>query len=434
MRVIHSRSLILLQFLILVVFISCSDLDQNDAKKLPSDIAYDEDKKADSPDLYLALNDELRTKVGDEWPDYPVGYRYKELDKANAASRSLRLNESYDFIERGPANVPGRTRGLIVDPDDHTLRTWFAGGVGGGIWKTTDGGQNWEDKTPDLPNLSISWIVMAESNHDILYAGTGEGWGRNFSFIKGNGIIKSTDRGETWSPLASTTENPDFEIVNRIIVDPNNENILLAATSTDLRYNPNEASGIFKSIDGGITWEQKDSRPTSIQQLVADPNDFNVLYAAVNRFGVIKSIDAGETWSNSNNGLRPSGRIEIAVSPVNPLRLYASVQGELSGTGSDLYLSSDAGATWEITSNRDGENIDFLGGQGWYDNTILAHPFNLNEVYVGGVNLWKFEVSNTSENLGKRFAGAEEIELGSFFALNSFNSGVYYDNKNRHWR
>ncbi len=428
MRTMHSKRLILLQLLLFGI-ISCSDTDQNTRTKEQHDIAYDQIKKADNPDQYLKLNEELRTKSGDSRPAYPVGYRQKELEKANNASRSLRLSESYEFIERGPGNVPGRTRGLVIDPDDNTHRTWYAGGVGGGIWKTTDGGQNWVNKSPDIPNLSISWIVMAESNRDVMYAGTGEGWGRNFSFIKGNGIIKSTDRGETWVPLASTTENPDFEIVNRLVVDPANENIVLAATSTDLRYNPTQGSGIFKSIDGGISWQQKHQSQSYVHQIVADPSDFNILYAAIDEVGVIKSLDAGETWSDFSNGLSPSGRIEIAVSPVNPSRLYASVQGDLSGTGSDLYFTSDAAATWDITINQDGENIDFLGGQGWYDNTILAHPFELDEVYVGGVNLWKFEVSSATENLGKRFAGAEEIDIESFFSLNPFNSGVYYNSK-----
>ena len=180
-------------------------INKKEDKSAAGIIDYDLPKKADKPELYLSLLDELTIRPGEE--SYPMGYRFRELEKAQRGLSSMRIEREYNFTERGPANVPGRTRGLIVDPDDPDHKTWYAGGVGGGIWKTTNAGQSWQDLTMDIPNLSISWIVMAESNHDILYAGTGEGWGASSNFIKGNGILKSVDRGTTWTPLSSTLDN-----------------------------------------------------------------------------------------------------------------------------------------------------------------------------------------------------------------------------------
>ncbi len=384
--------------------------------------------KADNPNKFIELHNDLRTRASESSSGYASGYKLKELRNALQASSTARLSEIYVFTERGPGNVPGRTRGLIVDPDDAAHETWFAGGVGGGIWKTNDAGKTWINKTPDVPNLAISWLVMSESNHSILYAGTGEGYEGALG-IKGSGIYKSIDKGESWSLLSSTTLNDDFHMVNRIIVDPDNPDILLAATSNVVNSESDFDSGIFKSIDGGNSWTRKCFGADWVQQIVATPNDFNILYAAIHSKGVYKSIDAGETWSNSSEGLFPDGRIEMAVSAVNTSRLYASVVGSLSGGEADLYVSDNAGATWQVvTEEVTGVDADFLGGQGGYDNTIIAHPYNEDMVYVGGVNLWKFTMKPGTVVEEKQFLGAEEQNTSSFLDLVRF-SAPYYDGR-----
>ena len=393
-------------------------------KKITPAKKFNYTPKADKPDEFIQLYNDLRTRVSEDVPGYTTGYRFRELDKARRSSATARTSAVYEFIERGPANVPGRTRALVVDPDDPDKLTWFAGGVGGGIWKTTDGGETWVNKMENQPNLSISWLVMAESNRDIMYAGTGEGWSPSVGFIKGNGIYKSADRGETWA-LLPATQNNNFEIVNRLVVDPADANIILAATSNPLRSGFSFKSGIYKSTDGGLSWTKKLTGPGWVQQIVPDPDNFNTLYAAVWGVGVYKSTDAGETWFQSGFGMNPEGRIELAVSPVNPSRLYASVQGSLSGNGSDLYISDDAGANWQVvTEETTGDDVDFLGGQGWYDNTILAHPFDPNMVYIGGVNLWKFEIRPGTVVEDKQFLGAKE-DGTTFMTLVNFGAPYY---------
>lgn len=390
--------------------------------------ATTDEAKADNPNKFIELHNDLRTRASESGTGYASGYKLRELRNARQAGASTRLSESYVFTERGPGNVPGRTRGLIVDPDDATHKTWFAGGVGGGIWKTSDAGLTWINKTPDVPNLAISWLVMSESNHNIIYAGTGEGYEGALG-IKGSGIYKSSNRGESWSLLPSTILNDDFHMVNRIVVDPDNPDILLAATSNVVNDRTDFDSGIFKSIDGGNSWTRKFFGSEWVQQIVVTPNDFNILYATVYSKGVYKSTDAGETWSDSSEGLFPDGRIEMAVSGVNTSRLYASVVGSLSGSKSDLYISDNAGATWQlVTEDITGVDADFLGGQGGYDNTIIAHPYNEDMVYVGGVNLWKFTMKPGTVVEEKQFLGAEELNTSSFLDLVNFTA-PYYDGR-----
>ncbi|WP_119845218.1 T9SS type A sorting domain-containing protein [Reichenbachiella sp. MSK19-1] len=390
-------------------------------------------KKSDKPSQYILLKNALMTREGQTTTGYGSNYQQVELTKAKVQS-SLTLSKArtkavagYDFDERGPGNVPGRTRAVVIDPDDADV--WIAGAVGGGIWKTIDGGQSWTNKSTGLTNLAISCMVMAPSNHDVLYAGTGEGWGASGGMIKGSGIYKSTDRGETWEQIAATAANDNFQMVNRLIVDPQDENVLLVANSNDPLYAKFFNSGVLKSTDGGANWTKVLSTEGYAQQIVADPSDFNTQYVSVRGVGVYKSLDAGDTWVSSSKGLLPNGRLEIAVSPVDPNRLFASVVGDVSGTGADLYLSDDAGANWSILTEKDGEDLEFLGGQGWYDNTVLAHPFDKDKVYVGGVNLFLFTIQDGQIEGEPQFIGANENGTDAFMGLVNFDSGQVYGNK-----
>ena len=183
------------------------------------------DKKShgfENPGEFFKLQREIRTRGNETAPSYPANYKMNELQKARLEARG---GDRLEWTERGPGNVSGRTRAIVIDPADSENNTWLAGSVAGGIWKTSDAGQSWEHKTPDLPNLSIATMVMTPSNPNILYAGTGEGF-YNLDAVRGDGILKSIDRGETWLQLENTVQ---FSAVNRLVVDPNDENIVLAA-------------------------------------------------------------------------------------------------------------------------------------------------------------------------------------------------------------
>jgi photosystem II stability/assembly factor-like uncharacterized protein len=383
--------------------------------------------RENGPEEFLKFHLGIRTRSDQERPGYPANYQWKELQKlhqlkssvnskstipskspATAALSQSTGNGVTGFTERGPGNVPGRTRGLIVDPDDATNQTWYAGSASGGIWKTTDGGSNWQWLTPSIPNLATTTLAMAGSNHNTIYAGTGEGFG-NVDGVNGSGIFKSLDRGGTWSFLTNTIT---LGSINRLAVDPNNENNVFAAAN----------SGIYHSADGGNTWTQVYSG--LVQDLRPSPGNFSILYAAENAVGVLKSIDGGLNWTQSNTGMSPNGRVEIAVSPANTNNLIASAEGSLSGVNSDLYFSNNAGVTWYLVSLAlNGQTVDYLSTQGWYDNTVAFSPFDQNVVYVGGVSAFQVTLgSQTSTAVGSYTLQQDSTD--SFLNLVNFGASA----------
>ncbi len=380
-------------------------------------------KHADHPDEFIKFHLGIRTRSDETKPSYPDNYQMLELQKAkhysakrksNIAARSQSgANGVIGFTERGPSNVPGRTRGLIVDPGDATHKTWYAGSAGGGIWKTTDAGATWQWLTLTLPNMATTTLAMAASNHNILYAGTGEGFG-NLDGIAGTGVFKSIDRGVNWTFLANSTSLSD---INRLAIDPSDANIVLAATNT----------GIYRSIDGGANWT-KVYNGLGVQDLRATPGNFSILYAGKNGVGVLKSTDSGQNWVSSNTGMAPKGRIEIDVSPVNSHRIIASTQGALSGGSSDLYVSDDDGTTWSlVTLSLVGKTVDYLassgGDQGWYDNTVTFSPYNQNVVYVGGIGTYQITLGVPTPGSTLLYS-LVEINTSSFLSFVNFNASA----------
>ncbi len=343
--------------------------------------------KMDSPNLFADFQRKIRTEFGSSKSKYPSSYKIKELAKARKNSKLYKKND-LNFISRGPGNVGGRSRGVIIDPDDATANTWLVAAVGGGVWKTTDAGSTWKELTIDSGSLSASYMAMAPSNHNIIYLGTGEGFG-NLDALGGQGIWKSLDKGLTWSKLENTSSK-SFGIINRIIVDPTNPDIVLAVTSSQ-----DGDSGIYKSIDGGVSWISKYSNPRFIQQIINDPNNFAIQYATVYGYGIMRSTDSGENWSKISN--INEGRIELAISSVSTSRLYASVSGndwdgDDTNDKSEIYLSLDGGNQWDKLVS----NVNFLGGQGWYDNAIIVDPFDENTFFVAGINIYKVKYNGGS--------------------------------------
>jgi photosystem II stability/assembly factor-like uncharacterized protein len=377
--------------------------------------------KAERPDLFKEWEVGIRTKYGEDRPGYSFNYKMKEFFKLQNQLSSLNKssNSAGFWSERGPGNVSGRTRGIIVDPDDATLDTWFAGSVAGGIWKTTDAGATWTDLTPNLPNLATSTLAMAESNHDVIYTGTGEGF-FNVDQVDGSGIWKSTDRGVTWNPLASTTNNPDFQNITRIIVDPDDEDIVLASAGPGFYYQNFSTlaptSKIHRSTDGGVTWDVVyDAGLNSVEQIVANPLNFNTQYATINNTGVIKSVDGGQTWSDASNGIGPVGRMELAVAPSDTSIVYFSAEG--GSSGSVLYVTDDGGDNWFAMSDTSGSDKPWLGAQGWYDNTIAVDPYDENIIYVGGINLWKLNRVAGVDTSDEQVTGVDQINISSFLSF-----------------
>ncbi len=337
--------------------------------------------KLDKPEMFTKYMKDITTRIGSTESEYKMNYQITELNKAvQKLKSSFAKNTEIDWVLRGPANIGGRTRCIVVDPDDVSLNTWFASAASGGVWKTTDGGANWTNLSGLFSNLSINALKMAASDYNVLYAGTGESFPGG-TYLKGNGIWKSIDRGQTWEQLESTATNDDFSYINRLAISPIDANIVIAATE----------SGIFKTTDGGVNWINVYTSNYGVEDLVPDPTDFNILLAGEHNLGVIRSDDMGETWTKSSDGLERGTRFEVAISPVDQNYAYVSVN--VSGSQSEVYMSIDNGITWKLFN----DNQNFLGGQGDYDNTIAAHPYNVDEVFVGGVDVWKVKFDGTEE-------------------------------------
>jgi len=361
----------------------------------------DERPGADEPEMFARILAEMRIPAGQSVSGYEPGYRARELEKAMTRPGLMRA-ASLPWVERGPGNVAGRARGIVVDPDDPDHDTWFIASVGGGVWKTTDAGANWQWMTPDFPVLATQCIAMAPSDHDVLYVGTGESY-YNIDTMNGDGMFKSVDRGLTWTHIPSTAGNPAFESVARIVVHPDSANVLLVcATRGRFKEYLNPRSSIFKSHDGGTTWTEvyastviSGGRVEKIQQLLTRPAGWDTVYAAVDEGGILRSINGGDTWAFSNTGITDfTGRFELAVAPSNHNRIYAAAEG---ASHAELYVSTDGGTSWTKTTEA-GPEPNWLGGQGWYDNTLIVHPTDPNTVFLGGVALWKTTVTGSSRS------------------------------------
>lgn len=289
-----------------------------------------------------------------------------------------------------------RTKALAGIPD--RPHVFFMGVVNGGVWKTTDAGRTWQPIFDDQPTGSIGAIAVAPSNPDIIYVGTGEGQQRP-DLATGDGMYKSTDGGRTWTHLGLR----DTQQIAQIIVDPKNPDRLFVA-ALGHPYGPSEERGIFRSLDGGRTFQKvlyKDEN-TGGSDVAFDPGNPDTLYAVLWEArqgpwengdfrgpgsGLFKSTDGGTTWRPLTKGL-PTweadrlGRIGITVAPSLSSRLYATV--EARGAAAGLYRSDDAGESW-YQVNADPRVV----ARPFDACEVRVHPTNPDIVYVPTIVAWK---------------------------------------------
>lgn len=375
----------------------------------------------------------IKTKTGNEEIGYADDYLSVALAKSLERSKNAaRTANDIPWVERGPGNVGGRTRTLLVDAADASGNTWLIGSAGGGIWRTTDQGDTWTNVSPTIPNLSVVTLAQSPSNPSIIYAGTGEG-GLGGNYVNGFGILKSLDGGLTWTLLTSTSgENAaNFLNTNRIIVHPENANLVYAGTSNGIGQE--FTAGIFRSQDGGLTWTEILDANARVQQIAFDPEDTNTIYASLILRGILKSTDGGATWTTTplETIVAASGgsieRTEFAISPTNPSKIYASVSYR-ARSGSGLYWSTDKGESWKEIRDPSEDGTDFLV-QGEYDNCIVVDPEDENRVYWGGVNLWTGLVDPTSVGQSTRdFVGVDQEGTSGFLSFVTFNNGTHFNN------
>ena len=302
----------------------------------------------------------------------------------------------------------GRTVAITGVP--HQPGVFYMAAVNGGVWKTSDFGNTWNPIFDDQPSGSVGALAVAPSDPNIIYVGSGEGLQRP-DLAVGDGIYKSTDAGKTWTHLGLR----DAQQITAIVVDPQNpDRVFVAAEGHP--YGPNAERGVFRSLDGGKTFEKvlyKDEN-TGAADLVMDPGNSQILFAAlwaarvapwevrsgesftIAGSGLYKSTDGGTTWRPITKGLPGAeeglARIGIAIAPSSPKRMYLTAEAKRKAAG--VYRSDDAGESWQrVNSDRR------VGGRGPGAMGIAVAPDNADTIYVANTTTWK------SIDGGKTFVG-----------------------------
>ena len=299
----------------------------------------------------------------------------------------------------GPAGMSGRVTAIAVEPGNKTV--FYVGTASGGIWKTTNGGVNFNPIFDKEDVVGIGAMAIDPGNPDIVWVGTGEGNPRN-SVTGGYGLYRSLDAGRTWEFMGLG----ETRHIHRVIVHPSNSNIVYVG-ATGSPWGPHKERGVYKTIDGGKNWEQLlfTNEYSGVADMLLDPRNPEKLYVAMwehhrepwffksggQGSGLYISVDGGSTWKKIEavDGFPEGelGRIGLAVSASNPLFVYAIIEAKENA----IYRSEDGGYSWK---KRGTENI---GNRPFYYAEIYVDPQNENRVYS------LFSNVNVSQDGGKSF-------------------------------
>jgi photosystem II stability/assembly factor-like uncharacterized protein len=336
---------------------------------------------------------------------YPDGFNQTEylqkmeLIKTQIEEMSFDRTANLDlpWLQEGPGNIGGRFNTLAMHPSDEN--TIYAGACNGGIFKTNNGGFSWSPIFDAMSYLAIGDITIDPNNPDIIYVGTGD---KNFGggSLLGDGIYKSTDAGNSWTQMGLE----QTAIITKVIVDPTNSDRIFVSTLGNT-YQKTTERGVYRSIDGGSTWQNilfvSDS--SGVADLVMDPTNSDILYAAsFNRINlpfqgkvkgpdskIFKSIDGGDNWIQLGGGLPTTeeSRVGLAISPTDPNTLYALYVDGISLDTKEIYKTTNGGTTWSPLGIPI-EVTEALGGFGWYFGQIHINPYNSNQLIVPGVEMF----------------------------------------------
>ncbi len=324
---------------------------------------------------------------------YPSGNKFSStsawtnfMDYKKVHQADFSLNKSANWAPLGPTSWQtvsynpglGRVNVIVMDPND--TNKIYIGVPSGGFWKSADGGNTWAVTTDNLPVLGVSGIGIDPNDSQTIYIATGDGDGSNTYSI---GVLKSTDGGNNW-----TTTGLGFTISQsirptKILMHPTNSNKLWVATSNGLYYSTDKAVTFTRVLTGFI------------RDLEMNPVDTTILYAASTSF--FKSTDGGLNFNSITTGLPNSSsvnRMSIAVTPDDPSVVYGLYGNNADASFYGIYRSLDTGKTFVLRTNTPNFfGYDKLGtdtrGQSWYDMALAVSPTNKDEVYIGGVNVWK---------------------------------------------
>ncbi|MDP2916063.1 MAG: hypothetical protein Q8O91_11510 [Candidatus Aminicenantes bacterium] len=396
--------------------------------------------------------------------------RFKWFDQYQAMKTQTPLKDM-KWRHIGPFDVGGRCTDVEV-PKGSRL-AMYVGTATGGVWKTDNAGVSWTPITDELPTLSIGDLAISESNPNIVWVGTGEA--NHFrASIAGIGVYKSTDAGKTWTNMGLAAT----QTIGRILVHPTNPDIVyVAGTGHEWTYNPDR--GVFKTTDGGKTWQKVlyINEKIGAIDLVMDPTKPDILIASmVNRIrlrwsdptpggeGLFKTTDGGKTWKPVTTGLPADktkmSRIGLTLCRTKPNVVYAFVDnhtptrmppsGERDSygrlrtysdiVGAEVYRSDDQGETWRKVSPADQMFERFGGTYGWVFGQIRVDPNNADVIYLMGLGLSRsIDSGKTWERLGQGVHGDHHglwiDPADSSYLINVNDGGAYvsYD-YGKNWR
>lgn len=299
----------------------------------------------------------------------------------------------------GPAGMSGRITAIDVNPNNKDII--FAGAASGGVWRSKNGGIDWKPVFDDENTAAIGAIAISDANPSIIWVGTGEGNPRN-SANYGGGIYRSLDGGDTWKLMG--LENT--RAIHRVIIHPNNPDIIWVGAFGSM-WGPNEERGVYKTTDGGESWEKVlyVDEGTGVADLVIDPSNPNKLLAAMWTYdrdpwffnsggegsGIWVTLDGGKNWERrtAKDGLPKGdlGRIGLAIAASKPDVVYALVEAKVNG----LYKSTDGGKTFKLVSEKN------IGNRPFYYAELYVDPQNENRIF----NIYTYV--SRSEDGGKTF-------------------------------
>jgi photosystem II stability/assembly factor-like uncharacterized protein len=375
----------------------------------------------------------------------------RAIKEARGAISSVQPRSGYPgfttpWTLEGPGNIGARINTIEVNPLNPNII--YIGYSGGGLWKTTDGGQTWNPLFDDRDFLGIGDIALDPLDPNTVFVGTGDPNISIHPFI-GDGVWKSTDGGQSWTSLGLAPQR----IVSRLIVHPTDPDIIYAATM-GLPFERNNDRGLYKTTDGGQTWQQVlfVSNQAGIIDLVMSPNDPNVLYAAAwdrirsnsestvsgPNARVWKTTNGGQTWTALAGGLPldEKCRISLAVDPQNGNHVYASYTSPPPYIDFEaLYETTDGGQSW-LPLPVSGLDLGFRGGFAWYFGGMVINPHNPSDIWLLGVTSYRsLDGGQTWESAidfddGVHADHHDLVFLGPTSFLVGTDGGLYRSNNN----
>ncbi|MFQ5606276.1 MAG: WD40/YVTN/BNR-like repeat-containing protein, partial [bacterium] len=361
-----------------------------------------------------------------------AAFTFKEKKSSRNNKISAKTFSGFKFRSIGPALASGRIADIAMHPKNHSI--YYVAAASGGVWKTVNSGTTWKPIFDKQGSYSIGCVTLDPNNPLVVWVGTGENNSQR-SVSYGDGVYKSLDGGQSWKNLGLKNS----EHIGKIVIEPRDSDVVYVASQGPL-WSAGGDRGLYKTTDGGQTWVKilHISENTGVTDLVFDPRDPDILYAAAYQrrrhvwtlidggpeSAIYKSTDAGANWKKLKAGLprKDMGRIGLAISPVNPDVLYAIIEAAEGAGG--FFRSTDRGESWQKRSK-------YVSGSPQYYQELVCDPKDVDRVYSMDTYLQVTEDGGkTFRRVGERYKHVDNHALwidpeNTDYLLVGCDGGVY---------